>query len=78
MKLQVYSYSEVKKQIVFMNISELQSLYAKHPGIGATAKLLEESSVTKIFLGGLCASSAALIFSTLRSEERRVGKECRL
>jgi len=49
----------------FMNISELQSIYAKHPGTGAMAKLLEESSVKTIFLGGICASSAALLFSTL-------------
>ena len=49
----------------FMNITELQSLYAKHPGTGAVAKLLEESSVKTIFLGGLCASSAALFLSTL-------------
>jgi len=48
-----------------MNITELQSIYAKHPGMGAVAKLLEESSAKTIFLGGLCASSPALLFSSL-------------
>lgn len=48
-----------------MNITDLQSIYAKHPGVGATAKLVEDLSVKTIFLGGLCASSSALLFSTL-------------
>lgn len=54
-----------------MNITDLQSIYAKHPGVGATAKLVEDLSVKTIFLGGLCASSSALLFSTLINQNRQ-------
>lgn len=54
-----------------MNITDLQGIYAKHPGVGATAKLVEDLSVKTIFLGGLCASSSALLFSTLINQSRQ-------
>ncbi len=54
-----------------MNITELQSIYAKHPGTGASLKLLEESSIRTIFLRGLCASSSALLFSILIKSSKK-------
>lgn len=47
-----------------MEISELQSIYAGHSNTKAFASLLENPSVKTIFLEHLCASSAALFFSS--------------
>lgn len=47
-----------------MEISELQSIYAKHSNTKAFAALLENLSVKTIFLEHLCASSAALFLSS--------------
>ena len=47
-----------------MEISELQSIYAKHSNTKAFASLLGNPSVKSVFLEHLCASSAALFFSS--------------
>jgi len=51
-----------------MSIKELQRIYAAHPNTAALARLLEDSSVRTIFLGGLCASASPLFFSSHVSE----------
>ena len=48
-----------------MEIQELQSLYATHPQLKAFAAQLGDESVCTVFLGGLCASAAPLLFSAL-------------
>ena len=47
-----------------MDITELQNRYAGHPGMDALAKALGDSSVKTVFLGGLSASSPALLASS--------------
>lgn len=47
-----------------MDITELQKIYAGHPGMDALAGLLKDSSVRTIYLSGLCASSPALLASS--------------
>ena len=48
-----------------MEIQELQSLYAVHPQLKAFAAQLGDDSERTVFLGGLCASAAPLLFSAL-------------
>lgn len=55
----------------FMEIAELQSLYARHPQVRALAAALEKSSVRKIFLEGVCASATPMIFSCCAHNVRR-------
>ena len=51
-----------------MKIHELETLYARLPQVGALAKELEKSSTTTIFLSGLLASSAPMLFGSLASK----------
>ena len=46
-----------------MELLELQHIYAEHPNAKAFASLLNDTSVKTIFMEGLCASSAPLVFS---------------
>lgn len=48
-----------------MEIRELQSLYARLPQISALAESLENSKIRTLFLDGLVASSAPVVFSSL-------------
>lgn len=48
-----------------MTIQDLQKMYAKLPQVGALAKTLEDRSVRTVFLEGLLASSAPMVFSSL-------------
>jgi len=47
-----------------MDITELQSIYAKHPNTAAFAGLLKDPSVTNLFLEGMCGSSLPLFISS--------------
>src|SRR5574344_1419915 len=48
-----------------MKIQELKSIYAKQPQVGALAHSIEDKSVKTIFLGGVVASAAPMIFASL-------------
>ena len=48
-----------------MNIQELEKLYAQLPQVSALAKELENTSFRRIFLEGLLASSAPMLFGSL-------------
>ncbi len=48
-----------------MDIQELQSLYAKLPQVGALAKVVEDKSAKTVFLDGLLASAAPMVFGSL-------------
>ena len=48
-----------------MDIQELQSLYARHRHVKALAKALLDESAKNIFVEGLCASAAPVVFSSL-------------
>ena len=50
-----------------MKIQELETLYARLPQVSALAKELGKSSMTTIFLNGLLASSAPMLFGSLAS-----------
>ena len=50
-----------------MDIVELQDLLIRHPQVKGLTAALGNSSIKKIFLEGLCASSAPLIFSSIRN-----------
>ena len=52
-----------------MEITELQSIYSKHPNIGTLEKILRDNSVKTVFLKGLCASSAALLASSFLKKQ---------
>ena len=54
-----------------MKIHELETLYARLPQVSALAKELEKSSTTTIFLDGLLASSAPMLFGALVSKCRK-------
>ena len=56
-----------------MNIQEISDLYAKSPQVAALVKLLEDKSVTTVFLQGLVASAAPMMFA---SAARRVSPMC--
>ena len=49
-----------------MTIQELVQLYAMAPQVGALKKKIEEKSVKTIFLEGLVASSAPMLFASLQ------------
>ena len=51
-----------------MNIQELEKKYAELPQVSALAKELGKSSKTTIFLEGLLASSAPMLFGSLASK----------
>ena len=51
-----------------MNIQELETLYAYLPQVSALAKELGKSSKTTVFLEGLLASSAPMLFGSLASK----------
>ncbi len=55
-----------------MKISEVQHLYTKAPACGALNKLLEDTSVRTLFLQGLVASSAPVVFSAAAAASRHV------
>ena len=48
-----------------MDIAELQDLLIRHPQVKGLYVALEKSSCKKIFLEGLCASAAPLIFTAI-------------
>ncbi len=48
-----------------MEIKELQALYASLPQVGALAKAISNSSSKTIYLGGLAASAAPMVFGSL-------------
>lgn len=48
-----------------MEITELRTIYSKHPNKGALERILMDASVKTVFLKGLCASSAAVLASSL-------------
>ena len=50
-----------------MTIQELVQLYAMAPQVGALKEKIEEKSVKTIFLEGLVASSAPMLFASLSS-----------
>ena len=52
-----------------MDITELQQIYSKHPHKEVVDRLLEDGKVHTLFLKGLCASSAAFLFSSLSAKE---------
>ena len=54
-----------------MEITELRTVYSKHPNRDALASILKDDSVKTIFLKGLCASSAPLFVSSLRDKSAR-------
>lgn len=57
-----------------MESKEKSLLYAGHPVVEALGKVLSDKSVRTVFAGGLCASSAAMVFSALiRKELRSLG-----
>ena len=51
-------------KIEYMQIQELQTLYARHPQVRALARALGKSEVRQIRLSGLQASSSALVFAS--------------
>lgn len=46
-----------------MNIQEISDLYAKSPQVAALVRLLEDKSVPTVFLQGLVASAAPMMFT---------------
>ncbi len=54
-----------------MKIQDLLQLYAKSPQAGALAKVLEDSSVKSVFLQGLVASSAPVLFASVADRCRQ-------
>lgn len=48
-----------------MNIQEISDLYAKSPQVAALARLLEDKSVKTVFLQGLVASAAPMMFASV-------------
>ena len=51
-----------------MNIQELEKIYARQPQLKALASELGKSSQTTIFLDGLLASSAPMLFASLATK----------
>lgn len=56
-----------------MNIQDISDLYAKSPQVAALAKLLEDKSAATVFLQGLVASAAPMMFAAVA---RRVSPMC--
>jgi len=54
-----------------MTITDLQQLYAKLSQAGALVKSLEDETIRRLFLKGLVASSAPMLFSSVAGELRR-------
>ena len=54
-----------------MKIQDLLTIYAKSPQAGALAKVLEDSSVKSVFLQGLVASSAPVLFASVADRCRQ-------
>ena len=54
-----------------MTITDLQQLCAKLPQAGALVKSLEDETIRRLFLKGLVASSAPMLFSSVAGELRR-------
>jgi transcription-repair coupling factor (superfamily II helicase) len=52
-----------------MNLNELLQLYAKHPQVKVLGGLLQEGKTSPVYLKGLKASAAPMIFSSLASDE---------
>lgn len=52
-----------------MEISELQSLFFRHPQVKALVASLGKSSAKKIFLEGLCASATPMVFASARLKQ---------
>ena len=50
-----------------MKLDELLHLYAKHPQVKVLGGLLQEGKTSPIYLKGLKASAAPMIFGTLAS-----------
>ena len=48
---------------MYMEISELQSVYAGHPNVKAFEALAKKKTVRNVFLQGLCASATPLFLS---------------
>lgn len=48
-----------------MNIQDIQKIYAALPQAGALLKMLEDKSVKTVFLQGLVASSAPMLFASI-------------
>ena len=57
-----------------MTIQELVQLYGHSPQVEALRKAIGEKSVRTIFLQGLVASSAPMIFASLLPRQKRLGK----
>ena len=55
-----------------MTIQELVQLYAMAPQVGALKEKIEEKSVKTIFLEGLVASSAPMLFAALEGQRSKV------
>lgn len=49
-----------------MELKELQSIYATHPGVEALARLQEENNKKSILIGGLSGSSIAMVLCGLK------------
>ena len=54
-----------------MTITDLQQLYAKLPQAGALVKSLEDETIRRLFLKGLVASSAPMLFSSVAGKLQR-------
>ena len=54
-----------------MDIKELQKLYAASPQVAAVAKMIEDERAGTLFLEGLSASSAPMVFSALSGKVRK-------
>lgn len=54
-----------------MNIQEISDLYAKSPQVAALARLLEDKSVKTVFLQGLVASAAPMMFASVSRRTSR-------
>ena len=54
-----------------MTITNLQQLYAKLPQAGALVKSVKDETIRRLFLQGLVASSAPILFSSIAGRLRR-------
>lgn len=55
-----------------MNISDIQALYAASPKVGALVKVLKDNSSRVVFLQGLLASSAPVLFSAVAKKTQGI------
>ena len=56
---------------VYMDIKELQRIYAAHPNVKGWAELMKKKEVKTIFWSGLHASATSLFTSVLVLREKR-------